>query len=141
MTALSCVYSAALCGAASCKARGSISVVAQRQTHSGALTPGSAPAYRWTVGWLLHTGCSSLLCTPYCIRSLKHWVPGSCDRSSTPLRTPDLRTCNLWRKEKGKKRISVVSKGRRGGSSDCSESSLCVSSRYRLSFTATKTNK
>lgn len=86
-------------------------VVEECQTHSDAPIPGSAPAYRWIVGWLLHTGCSSLLYTPYCIHYLKHWVPESCDRSSTLLRTPDLRTCTLWRKEK-EKRISIVSKGK-----------------------------
>lgn len=84
-------------------------VVAECQTHSGAPTPGSAPTCRWTVGWLLRTGCSSLLYTPYCIRCLKNWVPGSCDRSSTLLRTPDLRTCTLWRGEKWEK--TIVSKG------------------------------
>lgn len=72
------------------------------QTHSGVQTLGSAPVYRWIGGWLPHTGCSSLLYTPYCIRSLRHWVPGSCGRSSILPQTPDLHTCNLWRKEKGR---------------------------------------
>lgn len=88
---------------------GGLFVVAECQTHNGVQTPGSAPTYRWTVGWLLRTGCSSLLYTPCCIRYLKHWEPGSCDRSSTRLQTPDLRTCTLWRGEKGK---SIVSKGK-----------------------------
>ena len=93
------------------------------QTHSGVLTPGSAPAYRWTVGWLRRTGCSSLLYTPCCIRSLKCWAPGSCDHSSTRLQTPGLRTCNLWR-EKREIKI-IVGEGREESSTDYSQPSLC----------------
>lgn len=97
---------------------GGVFVVAERQTYSGVLTLGSAPVYRWTAGWLPRTGCFSLLYIPYCIRSPKHWAPGSCDHSSILLRTPDLQTCNLWREEKGK-RIRVVSQWRQRGWSDC----------------------
>lgn len=92
--------------ASSYKAQGEgfVVVVAVCQTHSGALTLGSAPAYRWTVGWLPHTGCSSLLYIPCCIHFLKHWVLGSCDHSSILPQTPDLHTCSLWRKDETQRR-------------------------------------
>lgn len=98
----------------------------EAETHSGVQTPGSAPAYRWTVCWLLHTCCFSLPYTPCCIRSQWCWAPESCGHSSILLQTQDLRTCSLWTQRMKEKNISCVHKTRLVDFSDTSSCCLIL---------------